>query len=60
MASSLLLVMFLSVITGVVLPMLFEALGLDPAVFTSPFLTTTVDVLGLLIYFLVASRMLDL
>ena len=57
-AATMLLVMFLGVVAGVLLPMMFQALKLDPAVMTSPFLTTTTDVLGLVIYFSVATWIL--
>jgi len=43
---------------GAVLPMLADRLGLDPAVMASPFITTIVDALSLLIYFGVASALI--
>ena len=36
---------------GCVLPMLAQKIGFDPAVMSSPFITTIVDALTLLIYF---------
>ena len=42
------------------LPMLAKRLGLDPAVMASPFITTVVDALSLLVYFAVATRILGL
>jgi magnesium transporter len=42
-------------ILAVVLPMIFERLKVDPAVATGPFVTTAIDVLGVLNYFLIAS-----
>ena len=42
------------------LPMLAKRLGLDPAVMASPFITTVVDALSLLVYFAVAARVLGL
>ena len=36
---------------GCILPMLAEKLGFDPAVMASPFISTVVDALSLLIYF---------
>ncbi len=59
-AITLLLIMLLSVTAGVLLPVLFQLLKLDPAVMTSPFLTTTVDVAGLLIYFQVARTVFNI
>jgi len=31
---------------------------LDPAIATGPFVTTSIDILGVLVYFLIASRFL--
>ncbi len=45
---------------GCVLPMLAKRLGFDPAVMASPFITTIVDALSLLVYFLFAKNMLGL
>ncbi len=35
---------------GAALPFLFQSLGLDPALMSAPFITTVVDVIGVLIY----------
>lgn len=45
-------------IIGCVLPMCAKKLGLDPAVMASPFITTIVDALSLLVYFGIASALL--
>ena len=45
---------------GSVLPMLAQKIGLDPAVMASPFITTIVDALSLIIYFNVATNLLNL
>ena len=45
-------------IVGAILPMLAKKIGFDPAVMASPFITTIVDALSLLIYFSVASMLL--
>ena len=45
---------------GSVLPMLAQKIGLDPAVMASPFITTIVDALSLIIYFNVAMNLLGL
>ena len=45
---------------GSVLPMLAKKIGLDPAVCASPFITTMVDALSLLIYFSIATTMLNI
>ncbi len=43
---------------GCVLPMLAKRLGFDPAVMASPFITTIVDALSLLVYFTIAKQLL--
>ncbi len=45
---------------GCILPMLAEKLGFDPAVMASPFISTVVDALSLLIYFQFARILLGL
>ena len=45
-------------IVGAVLPMAAKALKLDPAVMASPFITSIVDTLSLLVYFLFAKMLL--
>ena len=47
-------------VVGCVLPMAAEKVGIDPAVMASPFITTVVDALSLLIYFAIATRVLAL
>ena len=36
---------------GTLLPIFFKSIKVDPAVATAPFITTSNDVLGLLVYF---------
>ena len=45
-------------VIGCILPMIAKKLGFDPAVMASPFITTTVDALSLLVYFGIASALL--
>ncbi len=45
---------------GCILPLLAKKLGFDPAVMASPFITTLVDALSLLVYFGIASAVLHL
>ena len=45
-------------VVGAILPLFAKKLGLDPAVMASPFITTIVDALSLLVYFGVANSML--
>jgi magnesium transporter len=47
-------------LVGALLPMLLSRLRLDPAVVSSPFITTVVDVTGLFVYFNVARWLLGL
>ena len=47
-------------VVGCTLPMVAEKVGIDPAVMASPFITTIVDALSLLIYFAIATRLLAL
>lgn len=48
----------LSTVVGSLLPMLILRAGLDPAVSSTPFIASVVDVLGLIVYFGVASLFL--
>ena len=52
------LTIFVAKCVGCTLPMLAKKLGFDPAVMASPFITTIVDALSLLIYFGIASAVL--
>ena len=45
---------------GCSLPLLAKKLGLDPAVMASPFITTIVDALSLLVYFMFSKALLHL
>ena len=45
-------------VIGAILPMVAKKLGMDPAVMASPFITTIVDALSLLVYFGVANVLL--
>ena len=45
---------------GAALPFLFQRLGFDPALMSAPFITTVVDVLGVLIYLNLAREVLGL
>jgi len=53
-------VVIFSKLVGCVLPLLAKKIGLDPAVMASPFITTIVDIVTLLIYFTFASAILGL
>ena len=47
-------------VVGCTLPMLAKKIGFDPAVMASPFITTIVDALSLLVYFGIATALLKL
>ena len=51
---------FAAKIVGCMLPLLAKKIGFDPAVMASPFITTIVDALSLLIYFRFASFLLGI
>jgi magnesium transporter len=50
----------LAATSGSALPFLFQSLNLDPALMSAPFITTAVDVLGVLIYLNLARFILPL
>ena len=43
---------------GSLLPLLFQRIGLDPAVTSTPFVASLVDVMGIILYFEIARRLL--
>jgi magnesium transporter len=43
---------------GTIVPLIFKKIGVDPAVASAPFITTTVDITGLTIYFTLATIMI--
>ena len=51
---------FIAKIIGCLLPMLAKKIGFDPAVMASPFITTIVDALSLLIYFSIATAIMHI
>ena len=57
--ASMFIVISLAVFLGVVSPLAFHRLGIDPAVASGPFITTTNDIVGLFIYLGLATLMLQ-
>ena len=53
-------VVMLGNLVGAILPFIAKKFRIDPAVMSGPFITTVVDILGLLLYFEVARRVLGL
>ena len=58
--ATLVVAVLIAKLVGSMLPMLAKKIGFDPAVMASPFITTIVDALSLLIYFRIASMVLGL
>ncbi len=58
--STLVAVVIIAKFVGCTLPMLAKKLGFDPAVMASPFITTIVDAISLLIYFGIATELLHI
>lgn len=44
---------------GTIVPLVFRRIGVDPAVASAPFITTTIDITGLTIYFTLATIMMQ-
>lgn len=57
---ALLITVLVAKIVGALLPMVAKAVKLDPAVMASPFITSIVDALSLLVYFMFAQMLLGL
>jgi magnesium transporter len=57
---SLIAISLIATFAGAALPFLFKALKFDPALMSAPFITTAVDVLGVLIYLNIARLILGL
>ncbi len=57
---TLVVTVFVAKLVGCTLPILAKAIKLDPAVMASPFITTIVDVLSLIVYFFFAMRILNI
>ena len=55
---SLLAITTLAATAGAALPLMFDRMGLDPALMSAPFITTATDVAGVLIYLRTASWLL--
>jgi len=51
---SIFIVVIIAAIFGTLVPLVLEKIKIDPALATGPFVTTSNDILGLSIYFLIA------
>ena len=52
--------MIVAATVGTVIPLILRKLDIDPAVATGPFVTTSIDILGVLFYFLIAGLFLSI
>ncbi len=59
-ALTLVMVVLVGSVVGAMLPLVFKRLGFDPAIASSPFVASLVDVTGLVIYFNIARVLLRL
>lgn len=57
---TLIVTVFIAKLVGCTLPLIAKKIGFDPAVMASPFITTIVDAISLLVYFQFATRILGL
>ncbi|QDO93335.1 magnesium transporter [Formosa sediminum] len=55
---ALIAVIVMAALIGTFIPIILDKRGIDPAVATGPFITTSNDVFGILIYFVIAKAML--
>ena len=55
---TIILVIIVAKLVGCILPVLAKRIGLDPAVMASPFITTVVDAISLLVYFGIATAVI--
>jgi magnesium transporter len=52
--------MIIATSIGTIVPLLLRRLDIDPAIATGPFVTTTIDILGVTLYFVIAALLLPL
>ena len=51
---ALLIVIVIATTIGAMTPLLLDKMNIDPAIATGPFITTSNDILGILVFFLLA------
>lgn len=56
---TLIITLSLSAVVGAIIPVIIKKLKIDPAVASGPFITTINDIMGLLIYFTIATTLLS-
>ena len=52
--------MIIATSIGTIVPLLLRRLDIDPAIATGPFVTTTIDILGVTLYFVIAALLLPI
>jgi len=52
--------MSIAALVGSLVPMVFARINIDPAVATGPFVTTSIDVISVFFYFMIATKLLGL
>ena len=52
--------MVVAATVGTIIPLILRKLDIDPAIATGPFVTTSIDILGVLFYFLIAGKFLKI
>lgn len=58
--SSIIITVFMAALLGLLVPMMMDRLGYDPAVATGPFVTTGIDLVAIFIYFNTCQMILDI
>ena len=52
--------MLIAAAMGTFIPLIFRKIDVDPAIATGPFVTTSIDILGVLLYFGIAGNLLSI
>jgi magnesium transporter len=53
------MVVTMGTLTGSMLPLVFKHIGMDPAIMSNPLIAALSDMLGVVIYYTIASLVLD-
>lgn len=56
---SLLVTLFVATLAGTIIPLIMDRINIDPAVASGPFITTVNDIIGLTIYFSIATYFME-
>jgi len=58
-AISMLLVIIVAALVGTFVPIILDKKGVDPAIATGPFITTSNDIFGIFLFFFIAKLILN-